>query len=645
DALTGMTLTEIEEKYGDIAVGRYQIIGETRRGLIENLGLDPDTFIYNEENQDLLGTELLKEKGLEKWLSGEMDNEAFLGEIATVWRGLPMDKSGKGFEEGDQFGNAATISYDEAIAFMGGENLQEPKKNIEFKEQTSVEQLYDNIAKLEMEKLENKDIQTNERQKTVLINELNNLNAELETAKANNNKDKVSALNKDIKEIQDEIILNYSASLNIEKAYNEKYQNQIMPKLKAIKEELKNKYLKGEISKDTYEKNINILNTNIKELELYSENLNNFSSALDVALRADIDAQREIIGSEADANKYASQQLAELLNMESINDYYTTKYAEEYNNYLNEYMKNKKGEAKEYIDEINASFVKNITEGKGVDEINFLDLSYGFGEYKQEDKEDEVVSVDDEIELVKADQIDKDVLDVTTVDNETLAREQNSQEKIDKLGLRGLVEKYGGVDMALQASGMLAGYMAASGDVPIQQKSALWQERMSQLRDRTQLGLDNKSKTLLQRQAERTYASDVTNIGRMAPSGQSALGALGTASARKYDADLKMGAIDADMRARNEEIYQSALAQDEALTQQLYKTNVVDEAKRQRDVDTKFILEGANRLQEARQYQQMYGKGSLYEKFKESQIEDLEASREAKKASRDYYTSELAKNQ
>lgn len=88
------------------AVGRYQIIRGTLKGLKTNMKLKgAETF--DAVLQDKMALELLKGRGLEAYLLGRVTMDAFIDEIAKEWAGLP-NTSGKSHYDGDGL-NAARI--------------------------------------------------------------------------------------------------------------------------------------------------------------------------------------------------------------------------------------------------------------------------------------------------------------------------------------------------------------------------------------------------------------------------------------------------------------------------------------------------------------------------------------------------------
>lgn len=224
-------------------------------------------------------------------------------------------------------------------------------------------------------------------------------------------------------------------------------------------------------------------------------------------------------------------------------------------------------------------------------------------------------------ELDKTNATEKDDAPVKLMSTEELSRYRKENfDTAKKTGIAGAIAKLGGVDGALSLIGMAAGYKAATAPVPQQKKSQEWIEQMQRTKDRMNLGLDANTKTMYQRNAERTYAYDAANIGRGATSGQSALGALGAASSRKYNADLQLASMDATAKEQHFGQYQSALVRDEGMTQDIWKRNQYDEASRRRDLKAGLIGQAVKNVRDNTMYEKSYGDGSMYSKLMRSKL-------------------------
>ena len=94
--LTTMTIREvlawqdrIDPKYMSEAAGRYQILEDTLRGLYAEAGLTLDS-LFDAAGQDALATQLLRRRGLKKYLAGTMTSEEFANSLAREWASLPL---------------------------------------------------------------------------------------------------------------------------------------------------------------------------------------------------------------------------------------------------------------------------------------------------------------------------------------------------------------------------------------------------------------------------------------------------------------------------------------------------------------------------------------------------------------------------
>ena len=99
---------------GGSASGRYQYIRSTLRGMIRQMGLDPDREKFTPELQDEIAIYHLRSShGLDRWLEGNMSNEDFLNRLAGTWAGIPNTSGSSTYAGvGD---NAAGITTANAI--------------------------------------------------------------------------------------------------------------------------------------------------------------------------------------------------------------------------------------------------------------------------------------------------------------------------------------------------------------------------------------------------------------------------------------------------------------------------------------------------------------------------------------------------
>lgn len=71
------------------AAGKYQIISDTFTGLVRQMRIDPNAK-FDEALQDRMGHQLLENRGLNRFLSGNMSLERFQNNIAAEWASMPL---------------------------------------------------------------------------------------------------------------------------------------------------------------------------------------------------------------------------------------------------------------------------------------------------------------------------------------------------------------------------------------------------------------------------------------------------------------------------------------------------------------------------------------------------------------------------
>lgn len=97
-ALQRKMLNHPQNKWNSSAVGRYQIVGETLKGLMTEMGLNGSEK-FDAALQDKMGMKLLQRRGYDKFMSGEMSAQAFQNNLAREWASLP-NTSGRGHHPG-----------------------------------------------------------------------------------------------------------------------------------------------------------------------------------------------------------------------------------------------------------------------------------------------------------------------------------------------------------------------------------------------------------------------------------------------------------------------------------------------------------------------------------------------------------------
>lgn len=112
--LKNMTAAEIGKKFGNKAVGRYQIQRNTAFDALRGAGLDPNKFRFDEAGQDKLYGLLLNRRGYQDYKAGKITKQEFAKRLSMEWAGLPKDESGVSFHAGTG-NNKAHVSWEDVL--------------------------------------------------------------------------------------------------------------------------------------------------------------------------------------------------------------------------------------------------------------------------------------------------------------------------------------------------------------------------------------------------------------------------------------------------------------------------------------------------------------------------------------------------
>lgn len=96
------------------AVGKYQIVGTTLRGLQKEMNL-PDSTVFSPEIQDQMGMRLLERRGLNKFQNGTMSATQFQNNIAKEWASFARADTGR-----SAYGQHTGTSTAQAAAVIAG---------------------------------------------------------------------------------------------------------------------------------------------------------------------------------------------------------------------------------------------------------------------------------------------------------------------------------------------------------------------------------------------------------------------------------------------------------------------------------------------------------------------------------------------
>lgn len=127
--ISSMTVAQVEAYQNQMAaagsastaVGRYQFIGSTLAGLV-NQGVLSPAEQFNQAAQDRAATALLNRRGLQSYQSGNMTATDFANNLAKEWASLPVvsgAKIGQSYYSGVA-GNAARVTVPSVMSAVAG---------------------------------------------------------------------------------------------------------------------------------------------------------------------------------------------------------------------------------------------------------------------------------------------------------------------------------------------------------------------------------------------------------------------------------------------------------------------------------------------------------------------------------------------
>lgn len=102
-----------QDEPGNDAAGLIQIVPGTLRHVMSKYGYSAETK-FTPQVQAEMALLLMREKGLNKWLAGDMSDEKFANNVASVWAGLKQ-ANGRGVYDGDGV-NKGTQSHGVTVA-------------------------------------------------------------------------------------------------------------------------------------------------------------------------------------------------------------------------------------------------------------------------------------------------------------------------------------------------------------------------------------------------------------------------------------------------------------------------------------------------------------------------------------------------
>ncbi len=123
--LTDLTLGEVKQlqagmlshpknRFDSSAVGRYQIVGKTLRGLQSQMGI-PDSARFTPQLQDRMAAKLVEGRGLRSFQSGRISATTFQNRLAKEWASIANSRTGQ-----SHYGQRTGTSSSQIQAVLAG---------------------------------------------------------------------------------------------------------------------------------------------------------------------------------------------------------------------------------------------------------------------------------------------------------------------------------------------------------------------------------------------------------------------------------------------------------------------------------------------------------------------------------------------
>jgi predicted negative regulator of RcsB-dependent stress response len=183
----------------------------------------------------------------------------------------------------------------------------------------------------------------------------------------------------------------------------------------------------------------------------------------------------------------------------------------------------------------------------------------------------------------------------------------------------------------------IMGMYGASKEVPKYEMSAIMEDYVNRTRGLADMGLTPEERDYRNRQSERGYAYDVSNIRRLSGgSAGVALANLGRAAGTLQSQYSQTAAIDEATRRQNLDRYGRAAGAVEQVNRQQYEDNL-SQVMLTKQAGAGLAQSAIQNALNRKQYNETYGPGSMYDRYYNSVVGDMEQTRELRHQSYQNY--------
>lgn len=199
---------------------------------------------------------------------------------------------------------------------------------------------------------------------------------------------------------------------------------------------------------------------------------------------------------------------------------------------------------------------------------------------------------------------------------------------IDATGKKPEFDVSNAAEVGMDLGRILIGAIGASKDLPEYQVPDAWKKYVNKIRQMQDEGLSPEERAYANNNLLRNYAYGIQSIRNQSDvsSSGAALGALVGLGGNMQDAVLKVLNADVEKRNRNLNNYGNVLQRDMEINTFNYQQKY-QEAAASRNAYAQLAHAGAQQLEDRKQYNQSYGKGSKYDQLMDAYIQRVQETK------------------
>lgn len=251
---------------------------------------------------------------------------------------------------------------------------------------------------------------------------------------------------------------------------------------------------------------------------------------------------------------------------------------------------------------------------------------------------DDIDFTQEEIDVTGKDYIDKTYLEEQLAEvNKQLDNVQKAEEFTPDLSMLDNRDRYG--NLIAMASDLGVGYMGLKGameEIPEYEKGEMFKAYTDEAYRQRNMGYTPEEIGLRKQLAERGFGYDVKNIRRLTGgSAGVALGNLGRAAGTLQNRYAQIAAEDSAIRRLNQQRFDRAASADETLNRRKFEDDF-KVAMMNKEMGAQLVRDKMTDMRERQQFQQQYGKGSIYDAMSREMLKSQQYNVHALKMAEQY---------